>query len=107
MDLAAVSREATIGSAVALSDDKKQIFLIGGKTVIADSKFGTCVDRLLANNHSYDIQQNTWSQCSDLPKPLMYSAAASLNGHVYVTGGYTEHKTTNNVYAYDIKAKLC
>ncbi len=104
--LDAVPREATIGSSVACSEGKKEVFLIGGMPVSATSKFGLRANKAISNVFSYNIQNNTWSQCRNLPEGLIYARAATLNNHVFVTGGYSANGTTDSVYAYDIKAKL-
>ena len=106
MDLAAVPRQATVGSAIGCSEDKKHIFLIGGMPVKTTSKYEVNKDIAIDNMYKYDIEMNAWSSCSDLPVALMYSAAATMQDHVYVTGGYGADRTTDSVYAYDIKAKL-
>ncbi len=107
MDLAAVPRESVVGSAIASSGDKKEIFLIGGMCVSAESKFHISGDNVIAKVYTYHIQSNSWSQCTDLPTGLMYSGAATLHGLIFTTGGYTALSyTTSNVYAYDIKAKI-
>ena len=102
-----VPREATVGSKVACSEDKKQVFLIGGMKVSASMKFELYADNIIANSYIYDIQKNGWSPSSDLPQALAYAGIASLGNIVYVTGGYTAQETTaDSVYAYDIKGKL-
>ncbi len=106
IEMAPVPRESTIGSAIACSENKKEIFLIGGMPVDAKSKFLLDPDKTTANVHGYNIQKNMWSKCSSLPEGSIYSAAITLHDHVYVTGGYSTQKTTDSVHAYDIKAKL-
>ncbi len=108
IDLAAVPREATVGSSVACSEDKKKVFLIGGMSVNADSKWKLEKTKIISSTYMYDVVKNSWSQCNDLPESLLYSGAATLNDHVFVTGGYSADATTctDSVYAYDIKAKL-
>ncbi len=107
MDLAAVPRGSVVGSAIASSGDKKEIFLIGGMSVSADSKFNISWDDIIAKVYIYHIQANSWSQCDNLPTGLMYSGAATLRDLIFTTGGFTtSNSTTSNVYAYDIKAKI-
>ncbi len=107
MTLEHVPRDATVGSKVACSEDKKQVFLIGGMKVNATMKFELCADNVITNTYIYDIPKNGWSTSSDLPQALAYAGVASLGSFVYVTGGYTaQETTTDSVYAYDIKGKL-
>ncbi len=106
IDLKAVP-QATIGSKMACSEDKKEVFLIGGMLVKASTKFEFDEDNAIAKVNSYNVQQNTWSSCCDLPMALIHPAAATMHNNIYVTGGYSKRGTTvDTVYAYDIKAKL-
>ncbi len=106
VNLAAVPGQAAVGSTIACSEDKKNIFLIGGMQVKATSKFEVDGDYAMARVSIYDIQKNTWSSCMELPMSLAYSAAATLHDHIYVTGGDGPDGTKKSVFAYDPKGKL-
>ncbi len=111
MDLAPPPIPATIGSAIACSEDKKHIFLLGGMAVKASSEMDTdlrTLENVTASVCSYDVQNNVWSSCCDLPNGLIFLAAATLHNNVYITGGNHAYNITDDVYAYDIniKAKL-
>ncbi len=107
MDLAAVTREATVGSAIACSEDKKDIFLVGGMVVKSTSKYDDGDNTIITSYvNNYNVQTNTWSLCKLLPIHLMYSAAATLHDHIYVTGGQAREGVKRTVYAYDTKGKL-
>uniref|UniRef100_A0A1B6CBD2 Kelch-like protein diablo n=1 Tax=Clastoptera arizonana TaxID=38151 RepID=A0A1B6CBD2_9HEMI len=36
----------------------------------------------------YDVSQNEWVECVNLPEPIEGAAAACINGAIYVTGGF-------------------
>ncbi len=106
IELAAVPREATVGSRVAYSEYKREIFLIGGMPVHTGMRFQVDPTWVIPRVYSYNIQGNSWSSCIDLPEGLMYSGVATLDNNVFTTGGCSRDKTTHNVYAFDVKAKI-
>ena len=83
IDLAAVPREATIGSSAACSEDKKNIFLIGGMSVNADSKWTLSREKMIASIFMYEVGKNTWSQCTDQPEKILYTGASTLNNNIF------------------------
>ncbi len=105
MTLDAVPREATVGSAVACSESRGEVLLIGGLHVNAKTNFNISICDIIANVYIYDIRKNTWTGCSDLPQPLVYSVSKTVGNFVYATGGHSPGGTVQNVYGYDIKAK--
>ena len=106
MKMEPVPQEATVGSKVACSEDKKKAVLIGGMTVNATMKFKVSPESVIASTYIYDIQKNAWSPGSDLPQTLAHHAVATHGDIIYVSGGYSEHELLDTVYAYDVKAKL-
>ncbi len=103
----AVPRQATVGTAVACSEDKTQIFLIGGMSVGAAVKFVFRPEKVSANVYSYEVLKNSWSPCTDLPEALVYPGVATSGNIAYVTGGISSTGETRcSVFAYDIKARL-
>ncbi len=106
LDLTTVPRVPTVGFAVAHSGDHSQIFMVGGMHVHANTKGLLQPLDMRVDALCYSIQKNTWFPCKDLPEALVWSAAATLNDHVYVTGGNSVENSTDSVYAYDVKAKL-
>ncbi len=106
MTLDAVPREATVGSTTACAESKKEVFLIGGMYVNSTTKFTTLSTKITSTVYTYNIQNNAWTQCKDLPEQLAHSASTTLGSFVYVTGGYSSTKTTSEcLFAYDLRAK--
>ena len=106
LDLAAVPRQAVIGSAIAMCG--KDIFLLGGMAVDKNSEFELNSDNIIDDVFVYDISRNTWAKADDLPVALVHAAAAQMQGNIYVTGGEAamEFNASNKVWAYDLKAKI-
>ncbi len=105
LDLPSVPGQAVIGAAIARSG--KQIFLFGGMVVNKETKFQIISPRIIDNVYVYDIPRNNWVEGKCLPTQLVYSAAAEINGNIFVTGGEPRHENTQNkVLSYDIKAKM-
>jgi subtilase family serine protease/N-acetylneuraminic acid mutarotase len=54
-----------------------------------------------ANAYAYDSSAKTWDPIASLPQPLQNSAAAFLNGTLYVAGGFNcSQEPSAAVYAY-------
>ena len=105
LDLASVPWQATIGSAVAHLNN--QIFLLGGMIVDHNTNFKALVDKCINHVYMYKILDNTWSETCAMPVPLMYAAAAELQGSIFVSGGYSnDGETTAGVRAFDVGANL-
>ncbi len=115
LDLAAIPREPLVEGCIAHSG--KDIYLFGGVAQEASSRMGF-VERNrrpestdISNQvFSYTVDQNSWSTCPDMPFRPVCSAAATLQGHIYVTGGCkpkNQHVTAvPTVYSYDVNAKV-
>ncbi len=107
IELAAVPEQALIGPAIA--NHGKQIYLLGGMKVSRETKFTIEVNNLIDNVYTYDISQNIWSESNALPISSVHSAAAEIQGNIYLTGGApvdTDEGTLDKVWAYDLKAKI-
>ena len=110
MDLAAVPRQATVGSSLGCTNDQRNIFLFGGMHVNKDSEYGVNDDRMTDTVYNYDVPNNSWRQETNMPVKLVYGASASLCNIMYVTGGFalsgTHFYGSVEVWAYDSDAKL-
>ena len=103
IDMAAVPRQATVGSAIACTEDKKRVFLFGGMHVTAKSKWKIEIEEISAEVFMYDVQKNSGSHCNDLSEGVVYSRAATLGNLIFLTGGL---ETADRVWAYDVKATV-
>ena len=114
LELAAVPRQATIGSSLACTFDQRNIFLFGGMHVNKDSEYGIDGAEIINAVFNYDVPSNSWRQGKDIPSKLVHSASASLQNIMYVTGGYVPYSedyesdffSTNEVWAYDVSGKI-
>ncbi len=107
MKMDPVPREVVIGSSIALSDKRKEIFLVGGMLVNPEAIFTITSKKVISGVYTFDIQKNSWTQCSDLPEKLVYTGTATYGNLIFVTGGDSSFgKTGNSVYAYDGKGKV-
>ena len=70
---------------------QEKIFIPGGR--LADGNPTKQLD-------SYDILSNTWTVLMPLPEPLMGSAVASVDGILYVIGGWNGQAYSNRIYMY-------
>ncbi len=56
----------------------------------------------LENSHyRFDIRNRTWTRMADLPVVMGYIKGASINGRIYIPGGYSSTGVTNTTYVYD------
>ena len=110
IDLKVPPQPATIGSAVAMSQDR--IFLFGGMYVEkSDTKF--VPERLAKKTWQYSIGTNHWAEKQMMPHPTVYAGVASHGDFIYMAGGHTVNAVggttctrTAFTYAYDIRANL-
>ena len=106
VDLKAPPCQATIGSAVARSED--EIYLIGGMVVTKDS--GALDPRFFtAKTLQYTIGSNSWVEVCAIPQAMTYHAAAAHGDFIYVAGGYIglgHAETTPRMYAFDISGNM-
>ena len=104
IELEPAPREATVGSVCALAGDK--IFLIGGMLVTEETPFSFNAEKCTDNVFVFDIKTNCWSVLESLPYKSMHSAAAELNGSIYVTGGYGhDEESLDLVVAYNTRTR--
>ncbi len=110
MEMVPVPRDPVIGYAAAYVEGK--IYLLGGMLVTRKTKYGV-VSKIITNKvFVYDIASNTWCEGIKMPLRLLYPAAATLHGIIYVTGGYfctsdnDEATTGKKVCAFDKQANL-
>jgi N-acetylneuraminic acid mutarotase len=75
------------------------LYAIGGTG--ADSISGVGNTHLLSSVEAYDPATDTWTARASLPGPIMASAAAVVDGIIYLTGGGEWSSGSANVYAYD------
>ena len=104
LELAPVPGPTVVGRAIAKYGG--QIFLLGGMTVDKQTEFIIDSEQIIDNVYMYDISQNKWSESNAMPMALLYSAAAEVNGNIYVTGGHADEASLKKVWAYDIKAQM-
>ena len=105
LELKGVHRQATIGSRAARFGDN--ILLIGGMFVTRESTWVPDGKKFTDDVRMYSIPTNEWLPCPPLPRKLIDFGACTLNGFVYVTGGYTTTGgASDEVFAYDSHAKL-
>lgn len=50
---------------------------------------------------AYDVASNTWTPRKVLPEALIPHGATSINGKVYVAGGWTNDRLSRRLYVYD------
>jgi N-acetylneuraminic acid mutarotase len=50
---------------------------------------------------AYDAASNTWTQKRSLPEALIPTGATSINGRIYVAGGWTNDRRSRRLYVYD------
>jgi N-acetylneuraminic acid mutarotase len=50
---------------------------------------------------AYDVASNTWTQKRSLPEALLPHGATSINGKIYVAGGWTDGRLSKRLYVYD------
>ena len=104
LELAPCPGPAVIGSAIA--SHRGQIFLLGGMIVDRQTEFRIHCEKMIDNAYIYDISQNMWAKSNAMPVALVYSAAAEVQGNIYLVGGEHNDSTSNKVWAYDMKAKI-
>ena len=76
------------------------LYAIGGSST--DTIQGVPTGQTVSTVEAYDPATDTWTAKASLPAPIMASAAAVINGIIYVTGGGPFYTTGSaNVYAYD------
>ena len=81
---------------LAAAETGGKIYVIGGYRDSGSS--GTT----LSTVEAYDPATDTWEAKASMPKPLCYMKAVSLNGKIYVTGGfYNEDTAVGTLYKYD------
>ena len=105
LELAAVPKRATVGSAVVRIE--KQIFFLGGMTVTKSAKFTINPRSITDFALVYDIPENKWSSFKKLPQKLVYSAVSSRNGQFFISGGHSDKdETVKNTWGYSPDAKI-
>lgn len=78
------------------------LYAIGGTG--ADTIQGMGNTHVLSSVEAYDPATDTWTARASLPGPIMASAAAVVDGIIYLTGGGRFWSTGSaNVYSYDPK----
>ena len=106
LDLKNPSYTASIGIATTLL--KENIYVLGGGQLIKD--YPNHVNDLSACVSQYSIGTNSWSKLQNLPKPLVFSAAASHGNYVFCAGGWSPDSysidRTDKLYVYDIVGKI-
>ncbi len=107
MKMDPIPRETMVGSAITCSENKKEIFLVGGLHVHPEMEFRIQADKITPGVYIYGIPNNSWTKSRNLPNRLVYSATTMLGNLVYVTGGYSSlEQNENSVYAFDTKGKI-
>ncbi|MEV7320207.1 kelch repeat-containing protein [Streptomyces sp. NPDC093970] len=99
------SRIADLPQAVALSAAAfvdGTLYETGGQTI----RPGSDASEVVRETYAYDVAKNTWSRRADLPKGLVATATAVLDGHLYVIGGCASGCQANesSVYRYSPRA---
>jgi N-acetylneuraminic acid mutarotase len=77
-----------------------KMYLAGGATFNATTQTYS----LSAATYAYDPSSNSWAQLANMPTPIAASAAAALDGQLYIVGGCTTlacPPTSASVYRYD------
>ncbi len=107
MDLAPMPSRAAVGCAVARVD--KKIIVTTGKCLtnghLNSPEFG------MDSTHSYDIENNKWTQVAKFPKELTYASGCGHSGLMYVAGGLTQPtigtiSVNKEMWAYDGKGDV-
>jgi N-acetylneuraminic acid mutarotase len=73
------------------------VYAIGG--YVYDGATGGL--QIRARVDAYDVASNTWTQKRPLPEPLLPHGATSINGRIYVAGGWTNDRLSKRLYVYD------
>jgi N-acetylneuraminic acid mutarotase len=50
---------------------------------------------------TYDVASNSWSQKRSLPEALLPHGTTSINGRIYVAGGWTNGRLSKRLHVYD------
>jgi N-acetylneuraminic acid mutarotase len=72
------------------------IYAIGG--YVFDPATGL---QVRARVDAYDVASNTWTQKRPLPEALLPHGATSINGRIYVAGGWSNSRLSKRLYVYD------
>ena len=95
---------------------KGNIYLFGGLHVTRETAVGANaantvdVNNISADAFKYSLDTNSWSILQNLPKRLVFHAAASQGNYVFCAGGFSVEANSricsDKLYAYDIVGKI-
>ncbi len=103
IELTPIPRQCFAGSTMA--HFQNEIFCFGGIPVDKNSTKVVGASRLTDEVYVYNIQENLWSEGTNMPEKSAYAASSELQGHVYVTGGVQRGRSAR-VYAFDTRARI-
>jgi N-acetylneuraminic acid mutarotase len=72
------------------------VYAIGG--YVFESTTGL---EVRARVDAYDVASNTWTPKRPLPEALVPHGATSINGKIYVAGGWNDSRRSRHLYVYD------
>ncbi len=104
IDLKALPKPPAVG--VAIADCGEKIYLIGGMLVSKESPFWIGGRPMSEEMYVYTIPSNTWSASDPVPMKCTYSKATTIEGKLYISGGYDGKEVVSSLFSYDTKAKL-
>ena len=110
LDLRPPPQKASVYTAVTLL--KGNIYLLGGAHLIKGQENKIDQNNLSACVSQYSIETNSWSKLQNLPRPLMFHAAASHGNYVFCAGGCSQSPGSDTatpmekLYAWDMVGKI-